>query len=203
MITDSDRRFYIGGSDASKVIGNHSTKTFQNWWHEKLGIAEADHSENIYTSAGTRFEHPILDCYAKELGIDINKDRQIIIEDKMLRINYDGDWNGTIFEVKTHKVDAKKPFDAHCSYIESQCQLQMYVWQETMPEFKNLFVLEYPLYPDDYINANPTVDDIDFNRIKAHKMKYKKKIVEKFLDELEPLIPQLKEAKERNEKGVV
>lgn len=48
---------------------------------------------------------------------------------------------------------------------------------------------------------NPTKDDIDFRRIKAHKMKYKKKIVEKFLDELEPLIPQLKEEKEREEQN--
>jgi hypothetical protein len=96
-------------------------------------------------------------------------------------------------------ADAVKPFDPHCKYIESQCQVQMYVWKETQEDFKNLFVLEYPLYDEDYANENPTKGDIDFSRIKAHKMKYKKKIVEKFLEEPEPLIPQLKEAKEREE----
>lgn len=201
MISDHDRRFYIGGSDASKLVMNKNTKTYEEWWLSKLGAVEIDHADTIYTATGTRFEHPILDKYAESLGIEINKDRQIIIEDKMLRINYDGDWDGTIFEVKTHKADAVKPFDAHSKYIENQCLLQMYVWQETMPEFKNLFVLEYPLYPEDYANESPTVDDIDFSRIKAHRIKYKRKKVDKLLEELEPLIPELKGAKERWQGG--
>ena len=64
MIHDHDRRFYIGGSDASKVLGNHNTKTYKAWWLSKLGISDHTSSDNQYTAAGTRYEHPILDCYA-------------------------------------------------------------------------------------------------------------------------------------------
>ena len=198
MIHDHDRRFYIGGSDASKVLGNHNTKTYKEWWLSKLGISDHTSSDNQYTAAGTRYEHPILDCYAKHNGLEMNKDRQIILEDKMLRVNYDGDADGVIYEVKTHKHDLVKPFDPHSKYIDSQCQLQMYVWQETQEKFNGLIVLEYTLMPEDYENENPSVDDIDYSRITAHKIKYKPKTIKQFLNKLETMIPLLKEAKERS-----
>lgn len=197
MIKDTDRRFYVGASDSKWVITpNHNTKTWQEKWHIKLGIAEQEDNGNIYTNAGTRFEHPILECWGKENGIEINMDRQILLEDKMLRVNFDGDYDGNIYEVKTHK--ASNEFEIS-PYIDAQCQTQMYAWQngDDVPPFKRLYVLSYALEDADYNNMNPTVDDIDFKRIKVTKVKYSKKKVQHFLDCLNELVPQLREAKDK------
>ena len=41
MITEtSDRHLYIGGSEANNIYLNYTTKTFLNWWSEKLNIPE-------------------------------------------------------------------------------------------------------------------------------------------------------------------
>lgn len=195
MISDNDRRFYVGASDSKWVITpNHNTKTWQEKWLVKLGVAEQEDSGNIYTQAGTRWEHPILEKYAQEIGIEINKDKQIILEDKMLRVNYDGDDGLNIYEVKTHK--AANTFEV-TPYIDAQCQTQMYVWQETQEDFGKLYVLSYALEDKDYANMNPTADDVDFNRIKVHKVKYSKRKAKHFLECLDPLLPSLKEAKEK------
>ena len=186
MIADQDRKWWIGASDSYKVITpNHSTKTWQAWWRVKLGIEEPEFTGNKYTEAGTRFEHPILQCFDK----DMNLDRQLIIEDLRLRVNYDGDKDGRIYEVKTHRAD--KPFEI-TPYIEAQVQTEMYVWQQCMDDFKGLYILSYGLMDRDY-EIEPTVDDIDFDRIKIHKVKYKRRKVKHFLECLEPLAEELKE----------
>ena len=187
MISNTDRAYWFGASDSLKVISpNHTTQTWQKWWREKQGIEESDFKGNIYTEAGTRFEHPILEAFDK----GINKDRQLLIEDLRLRVNYDGDKNGVIYEVKTHKIN--KPFEI-TPYIEAQVQTEMYVWQECMDEFNGLRILSYGLTEEDYRNEAPTVEDIDVDRIKVHKVKYKKKKVKHFLDCLKPLVDELKE----------
>jgi len=38
LIQNQDRSGYVGASDTSMVVGNWGTKTFENWWLEKLGI---------------------------------------------------------------------------------------------------------------------------------------------------------------------
>lgn len=189
MITDYSRKLWIGASDSLKVITpNHSTQSWREWWHEKLGLCERDFQGNIYTHAGTIYEHPILESWDK----NINKDRQLIIEDLRLRINYDGDLDGNIFEVKTHK--AEKPFEIS-KYIQAQVQTQMYVWKEKaklgeVPNFNNLYILSYGLYEDEYDVEEP---QIDFNRIKVHKVKYNKAEVKHFLKCLKPLAEEIKE----------
>lgn len=192
MIHDKDRSGWFGASDSYKIINpNHDTKTWQEWWRVKLGIEENPFQGNEYTRAGERFEHPILECFDK----DINKDRQLIIEDKLLRVNYDGDKDGIIFEVKTHKAD--KPFEV-TPYIDAQTQTQMYVWKEKegeVPPFKSLYILSYALTEADYRNENPTVDDIDFDRIKVKEIKYKPRKIKHFLKCLAPLVEELKNAK--------
>lgn len=183
MISDLDRAYWFGASDSQKVMTpNHTTKTWQTWWRIKCGLEEPEFIGNKYTEAGTRFEHPILECFDKT----INKDRQLIIEELRLRVNYDGDKDGTIFEVKTHK--AENPFEI-TPYIQAQVQTQMYVWQECRDDFKKLYILSYGLTDRDYTNADPTVKDIDFDRIKVHEVKYK--YPKKFLKCLKPLVEEL------------
>ena len=119
MITSHDRSGYIGASDVQFVIGNWKTKTWEKWWMQKLGINQ-DHFDNMYTKAGTNWEHRILDSLNLP---NLEKDRQFIIEDLRLRVNLDGDGPGHIWEVKTHKAD--KPFNVTKAYHQ-QVQVQMF-----------------------------------------------------------------------------
>lgn len=191
MITNTDRRWWFGASDSEMVVNpNHNSASWQQWWRVKCGLEEPNFKGTRYTAAGTRFEHPILECFDKNM----NMDRQLIIEDKRLRVNYDGDLNGAIFEVKTH--GAKRRFEI-TPYIEAQVQTQMYVWKECRDDFSGLYILSYAMTEDDYNNMNPSVDDIDFDRIKVKKCKYRRAWVKhylKCLDQLvEELIPHIKE----------
>lgn len=184
MISDSDRSYWFGASDSYKVITpNHNTKTWQEWWATKMGVAPSEFLGNVYTEAGLKFEHPILDCFDKT----INKDRQLYLEDLRLRVNYDGDKDGNIFEVKTHRAD--KPFEI-TPYIMAQVQTEMYVWKQTRDDFNRLYILSYGLTEDDYRTDNPIVD---FDRIKVQEVKYNKGHVKRFLKCLKPLVEELDE----------
>ena len=97
MITNHDRSGWIGASDTAFVIGNWSTKTWEKWWMQKLGI-NRDHFDNKFTIAGTNWEHRILDSL--HIG-GLQKDSQFIIEDLRLRVNLDGNTPDRIEEVKT------------------------------------------------------------------------------------------------------
>ena len=194
MIQDKDRRWWFGASDSQKIMTpNHNTNTWQSWWRMKCGLEEQEFTGNKYTDAGTRFEHPILECFDKNM----NKDRQLTIENLRLRVNYDGDLDGNIFEVKTHK--ANNVFEIS-QYIYAQVQTQMYVWKECRDDFKHLYILSYALTTEDYENDEPAVNDIDFDRIKIHKVKYSRGHVKRFLKALEPLAKDLTDiAKEKEE----
>ena len=130
MITDYSREGWFGASDTKNVmLDNHDTVTWQKFWDEKCGRIVNDMSTRE-TYTGTVFEHPILDAIDK----DINKDRQIILEDMRLRVNYDGDKGGIIYEVKTHKGDRdfltkNALYQFLPKYIFGQVQVQMYVWK--------------------------------------------------------------------------
>lgn len=195
MISNTDRKWWFGASDSLKIITpNHNTKTWQSWWRVKCGIEDPSFTGTRYTAAGTRFEHPILECFDKK----INKDRQLIIEDLRLRVNYDGDLDGNIFEVKTH--GAGKTFEI-TPYIEAQVQTQMYVWKQCRDDFSGLYILSYAMTEEDYNNMEPTADDIDFDRIKVTKVKYRRANVKHFLNCLEPLAEELKLHIKENEDG--
>ena len=99
MISNKDRSFYIGASDTSMVVGNWNTKSFENWWLEKLGLRKNTFS-NEATKAGNNYEHKILD--ALEIP-NLEKDKQIIID--RLRVNLDGNTADCIYEVKTYNSE--------------------------------------------------------------------------------------------------
>lgn len=195
MINDFDRSGYFGASDASMVIAdNRNTKSWRQWWLVKLGEMENTFSGSIYTEAGNKYEHRIL----KAISEDITMDRQIIIEKLKLRVNYDGDLDGTIYEVKTHK--AAKEFEISKQYWR-QAQVEMYAYKTMekeleLPPFKGLYFVSYPLYPDEYYTEQDAIE-IDMNRVKFSPVKYDKQFVKGVY------LPKLKECAKALKKGKV
>lgn len=191
MISNHDRSGYFGASDTDRVLAtNYTTKTFKQWWAVKLGEQEPDFHGNAYTEAGNRYEHEIL----KSINEKMNFDRQIIMDRYLLRVNYDGDYNGTIYEVKTHKSD--REYQISTSHMR-QVQVEMYAYKtmaETLelPPFKKLYIVSYALYPDEYYGE---AVDVDFNRIAFHEVKYDKHFIK------DEYLPKLKEKARALNKG--
>lgn len=131
------------------VVGNWSTKTFENWWLEKIGISKNSFSTEA-TKAGNNYEHKILEALEKE---DLEMDKQIIID--RLRVNLDGNTESCIYEVKTHKLE--KEFKVSKQYWR-QAQVEMYASQ-----IHKLFIVAYALEEKDYNNY--------FNKIKQDRLK--------------------------------
>lgn len=181
MIQSQDRSYYIGASDTSMVVGNWKTKTFEKWWLEKLGL----NKNNIKTDAmitGTNYEHKILEILNIE---NLEKDKQIIIEDLRLRVNLDGNTDTCIYEVKTHNIE--KEFKVSKQYWR-QAQVEMYA-----SNIYELYIVAYGLESDDYTNY--------FNLVnKENIQKFKIDYDEKFIQE--EYLPKLKILSECLKKGV-
>lgn len=163
MITDHDRSGYIGASDVQYVIGNWKTKTWEKWWMQKLGI-NTDHFDNQYTLAGTNWEHRILDS----LHIPgLEKDRQFIIEDLLLRVNLDGNTPLRIKEVKTYQWE--KGWKNPAKY-RNQVQVQMFGSKIFAAD-----IVAYGLEDADYRNY---FRDIDPRRLQQIPVPYDSKWIE-------------------------
>ena len=192
MISSQDRSGYFGASDTDMVLAtNYNTKTFKQWWAVKLGEQESAFKGSKYTEAGNNYEHSILLTVNEEMNLD----RQIIIEKNLLRVNYDGDFNGTLYEVKTHKAD--KVYKVSTKHWR-QTQVEMYAYKTMekelgLPPFKRLYILSYALYPDEYYLDLDI--EIDFNRIVFHEVKYDKHFIK------EECLPRLKEKARALRKG--
>lgn len=98
MISDRNTYGYIGGSDANRIYGSFSTKTFKSWWDErKTGIKLSEFS-TIDTAVGNIMESKVLDF----LGIpQSGRDVFIPKEGTIAGINTDAFFNGIYNEVKT------------------------------------------------------------------------------------------------------
>jgi hypothetical protein len=145
MISDHDRSGYFGASDVDKVVGNWSTKTFEKWWMQKIGV-NRNHFSNQYTVAGTHFEHRILES----LGIPMELDKQIIIEALKLRVNLDGNTEDTIYECKSYKYE--NGFKMPKKYIQ-QVQVQMFA-----SGLRKAKIVVYGLVEADYDNFFRPID---------------------------------------------
>ena len=157
MIKSKDRSGYIGASDTKYVVGNWNTKTFVNWWLEKLGFT-SEHFDNKYTLAGTNYEHKIIDA----LNIpNIEKDKQIIIG--RLRVNLDANTKTKIHEIKTYNYEKGFDISKHKDYI-NQVQVQMYASGIHSAEID-----AYGLLDSDYKNY---FNDIDLERLSFHEIEY-------------------------------
>lgn len=159
MIHNKDRSGWIGASDTSMVVGNWGTKTFSNWWAEKLGI-QSNHFENAYTRAGTWYEGKILD----HLGVD-RRDRQILLPDLKLRVNLDGETH-IIHEVKTHKSDLFKVTPTYWR----QAQVEMFAAK------KPLVIDAYRMEEADYQNYFNPIDPV---RLSSHFVQYDQDWIER------------------------
>lgn len=155
MITDHDRSGWLGASDVQYVIGNWKTKSFEKFWMQKLGISHG-HYENEYTKAGTNWEHKILDSLQLP---DLEKDRQILLPEIMLRVNLDGNTPGRIYETKTYKIggasnDIKLMTRSVCPpKYRNQVQVQMFA-----SKIYGADLVVYGLLPEDYNNYLRAVD---------------------------------------------
>ncbi len=177
MISSQDRSQYIGASDTSMVVGNWETKTFANWWLEKLGLYK-NTLKNIAMQTGTNYEHKILDS----IEIDgMEKDKQIIND--RLRVNLDGNTKDCIYEVKTYNVE--KEFKVSKQYWR-QAQVEMYA-----SKIHKLYIVAYGLNENDYINY---FNKIDKARVKLIPIEYDEEFIKnEYLPKLKILTQYLKE----------
>ena len=164
MITDHDRSGWIGASDTAMVVGNWSTKTFEKWWMQKLGINN-DHFDNRYTLAGTNWEHRILDSLHLP---DLEKDKQIIIEDLRLRVNLDGNTPFCIKEVKTYGLE--KGWNKTPQKYINQVQVQMFA-----AGIHEADIVAYGLEEADYDNF---LREIDLRRLQQFPVVYDRNWIE-------------------------
>lgn len=177
MIQNQDRSNYIGASDTSFVVGNWKTKSFENWWLEKIGLRR-NSLNNEAIKAGNNYEHKILESLQIE-GLEM--DKQIIID--RLRVNLDGNTKTCIYEVKTHKAD--KEFKVSKAYWR-QAQVEMYA-----SNIHKLYIVSYDLIEQDYKNY---FNEIDKNRLKLHEIEYDENFIKnEYLPNLEILTKCLKE----------
>ena len=145
MIDSKDRSGFFGASDTDKIIGKWTSDTFAKWWMQKIGI-NRDNFSNKFTSAGTHLEHRILES----LGIPMELDKQIIIEDLSLRVNLDGNDDDTIYECKTYQW--AKGFKLPRKYI-NQVQVQMFA-----SGLRKAKIIVYGLKDEDYDNYFLDID---------------------------------------------
>ena len=209
MIQNYDRKYWLGCSDTRFVMAkNRSTVTWIRWWNIKIGADDSLFSGNVYTRMGTLYEHPIL----KTIDESMNLDRQLKIPKYNLRANLDGDLDGVIYEVKTHREDTD--FDVkRGSIYYNQCQVEMFAWKkyykdsqvcqdyhtrQHIPEFKELYIVEYPLKVDEY-NKLPLYEsgaipvEIDEKRIKLHRIKYDRGFISEYKQRAKELAKKIRE----------
>jgi hypothetical protein len=157
LIKDRDRSGYIGASDTKFVVGNWKTKTFENWWLEKLGLSRNNFS-NKYTEAGNNYEHKIIDA----LNIPfLEKDNQFV--KGRLRVNLDANTKNKIHEIKTYNHEKGFDLKRHKDYV-NQVQVQMYV-----SGIHNAEIDAYGLLESDYKNY---FNEIDKSRLSKHEIDY-------------------------------
>ena len=180
MIQSKDRSGWFGASDTKYIVGNWKTKTFRDWFMTKLGIVQ-NNVETRSMNAGTHKEGQILE-YVSPF---VEKDKQILIPELLLRVNLDGNIGKHIIEVKTHSAD--KPFKVSKAYWQ-QIQVQMFGYDSTEGE-----IVSYGLTEEDYNNYFLPIDD---ERLIHHPISYDERWVrEEYLPKLKVLVECLKEGR--------
>lgn len=165
MIASKDRSGWFGASDVSYIVGNYETKSFVNFWFEKMAFKQNNFT-NEAMLAGTHYEHRILDYIHCPV-----MDKQIIINELRLRVNLDGNDNEKIYEVKTYK--AEKGFKVPLKY-KRQVWVQMFASGLMQAE-----IVAYGLTENDYKNY---FNEIDGSRLSRYQVEYNERfIVNEFL----------------------
>lgn len=183
MIESEDRSGYFGASDTAIIMGNWSTKTFSRWWMQKLGL-DNSHISTKAMNAGTYYEHAILE----HIGVP-RMDHQIIIPDLRLRVNYDGDAPGSIWEVKTHSAD--KVFRVSKAYWQ-QVQVQTFAKLTVEHKLPRAEIVAYGLTEADYRNF---FNDIDPQRLSEYTVEYDPGFIRQYLKRLKYLRDRLNDGR--------
>ena len=166
MIASKNRAWYMGCSDCDKIVGNMNTATWNQWWMEKLGLYENTMS-NKYTTAGTAYEHRILEM----INPDMTLDYQIIFEELCVRANYDGiefraEKMPMIHEIKT--FNENREFKVTKTYWR---QAQMEMWalgKKTGANVDRMIINAYPLNEEHYNNFWLPLDE---DKLETHLIK--------------------------------
>lgn len=169
MISNYDRRGYIGASDTRYVMGNWNTETFALWWRQKQGL-DTSHFSSIYTETGSAYEHKITDY----LGI-FDTDQQIT--NGRLRVNFDAIEDDCVIEIKTHK--AKPNWVPEKAYVQ-QVQVQMFISGK-----KQAKIIAYELEDADYEDWDR---DVDGERISFFFYDYDEDFINDYLPRFKYLV---------------
>lgn len=163
MIHDLDRSGYFGASDTPFIMGSWDRKPFQDFWKIKTGEIQST-LNTLAMQVGNAYEHPILEIVNK----DLEYDKQVIVEDLLLRVNLDGNTSDCIYEVKTHKTQNHVTWQPPTNYLE-QVWVQMYA-----TGMRKAFIVGYLVNEDDYNSvANLGLPlDIDESRITFTNVDY-------------------------------
>ena len=185
MIASKDRRFWIGASDTYYVMGNPKTKTWKEWYLEKLGLRTSEVSTKAM-KVGNAYEHKIIDAAAPRA----EKDAQIIIEELGLRVNYDAIDGERIIEIKTYSSEEFKVSKRY----KLQAQAEMFAAKRSgRIETPELYIVAYKVTEAEYLDY---FRDIDPARLSWHKVEWD----EAFMQEYEARLRYLHEC---IEKGVM
>lgn len=169
MIASKDRSDWFGASDISHIMGKWTSRTFEQWWAQKLGINTKSFC-TIATQAGTYWEHRILES----IGV-VDFDRQILVPKYRLRVNLDGELNGRIKECKTYKLEnGYKPTKTHVM----QVRVQMWATDEQAD------IVSYGLEEKDYENY---FRPIDIARLQQLPIAQDEEFIKQFLQRLQYL----------------
>ena len=165
MITNKDRSKWFSASDTHYIMGKWDTKTFQNWWIQKLGLVRKE-VNTIYTIAGNEYEHKIAMTIQKYFDNDKFKlDRQIKCRKLRVRVNLDCESKHTIYEIKTYKKTDKE-WKLPENYI-MQARVQMLFAK------KPCTIVAYPM--EDFFC------DIDPNKIEFYHIEQDEEFVKEYL----------------------
>ena len=173
MIKDHDRRYWIGASDTSMVMGNWTTPTWEKWYRKKLALNK-DRFETEAMKVGSVFEHKILE-FIKAPTWDL----QVTIPEWGLRVNYDGTGDNMIWEVKTHSI----PFKVTKAYWQ-QAQVEMIAWTRAFGILPKLEIVAYLVTEEDYKNFFTAIEE---KRIERFPVEYDPKFAEEYLERLKHL----------------
>lgn len=165
MITNQDRSKWIGASDTAMVMGNWKTRSFEEWFFEKLDFGRLDKRYNSWAmQCGNILEHQIIKA------IELFEEKRIKIGRRpyynvrlRLRCNYDGLRRREVVEIKTTNKEWKSIPKAYWQ----QVQVLMYKKGKKLAK-----IYAYRMTEDDY--ANPYFAEIDISRIKTFTVEYDK-----------------------------
>lgn len=174
MIQSKKRAFWIGASDTYYVMGNWDTKTWKEWWMEKLGIRTSDLNTKPMR-VGNAYEHKIIDFAVP----GAEKDEQIVIPELSLRVNLDGRLGETIYEVKTYSADSFKVSKRY--WQQAQAEMFALKQKELTP---SLYILAYHVGEAEYNNYFLNIEE---SKLSWHKILYDESFEAEYVKRLQTL----------------